>query len=130
MDNRVFIFGESEKGELCTPTLFLTLAELAEKMGNPNPESKGINSAVQMLLSQYPIIFYRVREEGYSKEDYLRGVKLLYKESSSMNLSAICLPGVGDAEIINPLTPICKKNSLLMILSEEDLYDYLTGLKY
>ncbi len=126
----VFLFGEAEKGELCTPLRVRSLVELAEQLGNPPDESIGIDYAVQTLLYKRELVFYRVREEGFSKEDYLRGVKLLYNYGNKTRLSAICLPGVGDREVIEAIAPICKKMKTLLVLSEKDLYDYLTASKY
>lgn len=126
MEYRVFLFGESQKGEMCTPCRLRSLEELEEKFGQPAENSIGIDYAVQTLLYQRELIFYRVHEEGFSREDYLRGIKLLYNHGQKMKLTAICLPGVGDRHIIESLSPICKKNKTILILSEKDLYDYLT----
>jgi len=130
MSCRVFLFGEAERGELCTPLRFSSLAELAEKLGNPPLESIGIDYAVQTLLCNHELIFYRVREEGFSLEDYKRGVKLLYNHGHKMGLSAICIPGVGDRDLLDSLIPVCQKIKTLLILSERDLFDYLTASKY
>lgn len=127
---RVFVFGEAEKGEFCTPLQFHSLATLAETLGHPPVESRGIDYAVQTLLSQRELIFFRVREEGFSKEQYLEGVKLLYNRGAKWHLSAIGIPGVGDRDIIDSLAPTCKKLGSILLLSERDLYDYLTGSKY
>lgn len=130
MSYRVFLFGEAEKGEICTPLRIQSLVQLAEDLGNPPIESIGIDYAIQVLLFERELIFYRVREEGFSKNDYLRGVKLLYNHGDKLRPTAICMPGMGDKNIIEKLAPICQKFSSLLILSEKDLYDYLTGSKY
>ena len=127
MKNRIFLFGEAEKGELCTPLRFATLEALYDKLGNPPSESLGIDYAVQTLLHKKELIFYRVREEGFSKNDYMRGVKLLYNHGNKFRLSAICIPGVGDRQVIEEIAQICQKMKTLLILSEKDLYDYLTS---
>lgn len=129
MQYRVFVFGESQKGELCTPTRLCVLGELMERFGHPPLHTMGIDYAVQTLLFKRELIFYRVHEEGFSREDYLRGLKLLYNHGTKMNLSAVCLPGVGDREIVEQTASICQKIGSLIILSEKDLYDYLTGSK-
>ncbi len=128
MNYRVFLFGESERGEICTPLRIQSLVQLAEDLGNPPQESIGIDYAIQILLFDRELIFYRVREEGYSKEDYLRGVKLLYNHGEKLKPTAICMPGVGDRQILEELSPICERHSSLLILSEKDLYDYLTNI--
>lgn len=130
MRHRIFLFGEAEKGELCTPMPFLSLIELMDRLGHAPLESKGIPYAIQTLLFDRELIFYRVREEGFSREDYMRGVKLLYKEAPNLRLTAISLPGLGDGELIESFAPICQKHNLFMLFSESDLYDYLTGSKY
>lgn len=127
---RIFLFGASEKGALCTPLRFDSLSHLAEDLGQAPEDSIGIDYAVQTLLLDRELIFFRVREEGFAKEDYLRGVKLLYNHGEKLKLCAICIPGVGDKEIIESLAPVSKRLRSILILSEKDLYDYLTGSKY
>jgi len=130
MKYRIFLFGEAEKGEMCTPFRLDNLIDLAERFGNPPQNSIGIDYAIQTLLYERELIFYRVSEEGFSHKDYSRGVNLLQNHGKKLNLSAICLPGVGDHKIIESLLPFCKANKILLILSERDLYDYLTASKY
>lgn len=124
---RIFLFGEAEKGEYCTPFRLQSVLELSERFGNPPENSIGVDYAVQSLLYDRELIFYRVREEGFSFEDYMRGVKLLYNHGEKMKISAICMPGMGDLRVIEAIAPICLKHNLVLILSEKDLYDYLTG---
>lgn len=130
MSLRVFLFGEAEKGEMCSPLRLENLVDLAERLGNPPSDSIGIDYAVQTLLFKHELIYYRIAEEGFSHADYMRGVKLLYNYGRKMHLSAICLPGVGDRRIIESLGPICQQINALLVLTEKDLYDYLTGSKY
>ena len=130
MKSKVFVFGEAEKGELCTPMPFMCVADMAEILGNPPEDSRGIDCAIKLLMYDQEVVYFRVTEEGFSRDDYMRGVKLLYKKASEMNIATLCMPGVGDPEIIDPLIPICQKNKILLILDERDTYDYLTGLKY
>ena len=73
---------------------------------------------------------FRVREEGFSYADYLQGVQILEKKELLSGLNAICLPGVGDVEIIEALTPLCSCYHSLLITDEADFYDYLTEAKY
>jgi hypothetical protein len=47
---RLFLFGESEKGEFCTPHRIKDLPQLQEKFGNPAENSIGIDYAVQSIL--------------------------------------------------------------------------------
>lgn len=123
---RIFLFGESERGELCSPVNLRSLPELFDRLGHPPINSQAIDYAVQTLLAGNELIFYRIAEEGFSKNDYMQGVKLLYSQGKEIGLSAICLPGVGDCEIIDSVSSICHKMKSLLILSERDLYDFLT----
>lgn len=124
---RIFLFGEAEKGQFCTPHPINQLPQLLETLGHPPVDSQGIHYAVQALLFQRELIFFRVEQEGFSIEDYQRGMKLLSREGASMKLTAICLPGVGDREILDPMTPLCLKLGSLLIIREGDLFDYLTS---
>lgn len=122
----IFLFGEAEKGEFCTPLVCKSLPHLAEAFGNPPEESLGISYAVQALLFERELIFFRVKEEGFSVRDYMRGIRLLKNREHFQGLSAICMPGVGDAAIIEATHPVCTLRSILLITTEKDLYDYLT----
>jgi hypothetical protein len=123
-----FLFGEAERGEYCTPVLCQSLPELADTLGNPPEETLGIFYGVQALMHDRDLIFFRVREEGFSTDDYMRGLKLLEDKESISSLSAICMPGVGDTDLINVGLTICSLHASLLILTQADLYDYLTGL--
>ena len=125
----IFLFGEAEKGEFCTPLLCKSLPQLAETFGNPPEESLGILYAVQALMYERELIFFRVKEEGFSIPDYMRGIRLLKNQDAFLGLAAICLPGVGDEEIIDATSPICTLRHSLLITTEKDLYDYLTQAK-
>jgi hypothetical protein len=125
----VFLFGEAEKGEFCTPLLLNDLFQLAESCGNPPPESLGIQYAVQALLFERELIYFRVKEEGFSISDYMRGLKLLENPGLFHNLAAICMPGVGDEGIIQATYQACSLHQSFLITSEKDLYDFLTHAK-
>ena len=129
MRHTVFLFGEAERGEFGVPIHLVTLAQLADVLGNPPPDSQGISFAVQALLFERDLIFYRVKEEGFSTHDYMLGLNFLEKRSPTNSLSAIAIPGVGDTEIIDALNPICTLHNTLLIVSEKDLFDYLISPK-
>lgn len=129
MRHTIFLFGEAEKGEFCTPLVCRSLPQLAETFGNPPEESLGILYAVQALLYERELIYFRVKEEGFSISDYMRGIRLLHNRDAFQSLAAICMPGVGDGEIINATSPICSIHQSLLITTEKDLYDFLTYLK-
>jgi hypothetical protein len=122
------LFGEAEKGEYRTPCFCASIQQLLESFGNPPPDSKGIFYAIQALLFHRSLIFFRVREEGFSYSDYIHGVQLLQKKELITGLAAICLPGVGDADIIESIHPLCLHYHSLLITNEADLYDYLTEI--
>lgn len=125
---RVALFGEAEKGEFRFPYIFDSVPQLLENLGHPPSDSRGIFYAIQALLFNRELVFFRVREEGFSYQDYISGIHLLMKKELSSHLTAICMPGVGDAEIIEAVSPICASYRSLLITTEEDLYDYLTEM--
>ncbi|MBS0620579.1 MAG: hypothetical protein JSS61_03870 [Verrucomicrobia bacterium] len=122
----IFLFGEAEKGDFCTPMICRSLPQLADHFGNPPEESLGISYAVQALLFNRELIFFRVKEEGYSIGDYMRGIQILESREGIRELAAICMPGVGDAGLIDAMTAICGLYRSLLITSDKDLYDFLT----
>lgn len=126
MRHTIFLFGEAEKGDFCTPLLCKSLPHLAETFGNPPEESLGLLYAVQALMFERELIYFRVKEEGFSTADYMRGIRLLQNKELVLDLTAICMPNVGDAEIIDATSPVCSQYRSLLITTERDLYDYLT----
>lgn len=124
----IALFGEAEKGDFGTAYFFREISQLVDQLGNPPPQSRGVLYAVQALMYQRVLIFFRVKEEGFSKLDYFCGLKLLEREGRQLKLAAICLPGVGDSKIIEAVVPICHLCNSIIITTEPDLYDYLTDL--
>lgn len=122
----VALFGEAEKGDYRKPCLCHTVDQLLELFGNPPLHSQGIYYAIQALLYQRALLFFRVREEGFSYGDYLQGLHLLQNQPFTAGIDALCLPGVGDTEIIGAMAPICEIYHSLLITNESDFYDYLT----
>jgi hypothetical protein len=125
----IALFGEAEKGEFRTAYFCQNLEQLDEFFGNPPPNSKGLYYAVQALLFKRNLIFFRVMEEGFSLQDYLTGVRLLEHQELIPKLDAICIPGVGDPEVINALQPVFQQYHSILISNEADFYDYLTSTK-
>ena len=122
----IFLFGEAEKGELCKPTLCSSLIQLFESFGSPPKDSAGINYAIQFLGHNRRVLFFRISQEGFCSNDYFQGLSLLNKKELPLLISAICMPGVGDAAILNAASPACEIYKTFLILSEKDLYDYCT----
>jgi hypothetical protein len=123
----IFLFGAAERGELCTPLYLTSLEQVLDFLGNPPENSDGIRYAVQALLYQQNLIYFRVAEEGFSTEDYIQGLRFLKQKNLHTSLTAIGMPGVGDQEIIQAAIPICHLHQSILLVSEKDLYDYLTA---
>lgn len=122
----VALFGEAEKGDYCTGYLCNTLSELVDYLGNPPVDSRGLYLAVQGLLFHRNILFFRVQEEGFSEKDYLLGLNLLAQQKRVPHIEAIGIPGVGSVKIIEAATPICQIYHSVLLITESDLFDYLT----
>ena len=129
MRHTIFLFGEAEKGEFCLPMHCRSLPQLAETFGNPPQESLGLLYGVQALLFQRELIYFRVKEEGFSTQDYIKGLKLLKNQEAFRHITAICMPGVGDAALIEKTASLCQVYQSLLITTEKDLYDYLTHIR-
>lgn len=128
MRHTIFLFGEAERGEFCTPMICKTLPQLAQVYGNPPQESQGLFYAIQSIMYERELIYFRISEEGFSHQEYMRGIKFLKDSQLKIpSLSAICMPGVGDQEILEATLPICEHYRSLLIIGEKDLYDFLTN---
>lgn len=122
----IALFGEAERGEYHTAYFCSSLQQLADYLGNPPDHSRGLDYAVQALHYHHNLIFFRVREEGFSSQDYFHGVHLLKSQNLHNSLAAICIPGVGSSEIIDAMCGLCIIYHSLLITTASDLYDYLT----
>lgn len=120
------LFGEAEKGEFHTPYYCKTLDQLMDCFGNPPHKSRGLDYAIQALLYSCHLIFFRVREEGFSEQDYYDGIKILKERLEILDIMAICMPGVGNADIISAIVPICEIYHSILVISECDFYDCFT----
>lgn len=120
------LFGESEKGEFEHPYFLQEISQLVECLGNPPPNTKGVFLATQALMYHYNLLFFRVKEEGFSFPDYLTGIHQLEIQDLVRHITALCLPGVGNSAIIEAATPFCISHRSLIIITETDLYDFLT----
>ncbi len=127
MSYTIVLFGEAERGEYKTAYYCESLDQLDEYFGNPPLQSKGLYYAVQALLFRRHLVFFRVPEEGFSQDDYLFGVKLLEEQKLISKLDAICVPGLGDPQVLNALQPVLKLYHSILITTESDFYDYLTA---
>lgn len=127
MGHLVFLFGEAEKGHLCLPISCRTVLELSDTFGHPPEESQGLFYAIQTLLFERRLIYFRVKEEGFSIPDYQRGLHLLRSRELPEPPKAICMPGMGNAKIIEETSEICFLFHSILITTEKDFYDYLTN---
>lgn len=124
----IALFGETQKGEFQTAYFCKNLAQLSDFLGEPpSNDCLGLQFAIQALLYERGVVFFRVREEGFSAHDYQFGLNFLVNKELFPSISALCLPGVGNAEIIEETVPICEMHKSLLIVTEKDLYDYLTS---
>lgn len=124
----IALFGESEKGKYQTAYHCKTLSQLSELLGEPPSfDCQGLSFAIQALLYERGVVYFRVHEEGFSTQDYLKGLNFLGNKEMFPEITAICMPGVGSSEIIEATMPLCTMYKSFLVLTERDLYDYLTG---
>lgn len=128
-DLRCFLFGEAEKGPLCIPKVCKSVEELFVHFGQPPKESGGIFFAIQALYLGREVVYYRVKEEGYSFEDYFKGFMLLKEKQFGEEFAAIFLPGVGSRAILDEATPISNELKSFLVINHSDFYDYLTDFE-
>jgi hypothetical protein len=128
MKPTVFLFGEAEKGDFCKPHLCKSLPQLADTFGHPPMDTMGLTFAIQTLLFRKEIIFFRVKEEGFSLNEYRKGLRLLQVKEAIPSLSAIYVPGIGDHEMIAEVSEVCHIHKSLLVITEKDLYDFLTHI--
>jgi hypothetical protein len=126
ISSRIAIFGEAEKGSFNHLFLIKSLYDLSVIYGEPPQNSRALHLAVQTILMEKELLFFRVHEEGFSAQDYFYGIQLLEKETKDSHLSAICMPGIGNKQIIEQTFELCEKRGSIFITTPQDLYDYLT----
>ena len=125
----VALFGEAEKGDFRTAYFCRSLDQLSDFFGNPPIDSLGLHCAIKVLMYDCNLIYFRVKEEGFSRQDYFLGLKLLNNKELIPNLTALCMPGVGDAEILDASSPIIHNTNSILLINESDMYDYMIDLK-
>ena len=123
----IALFGEAEKGQHNTFYRCKTLDELFYFFGEPPKESEGLYHAVQAILYDRLLLYFRVHEEGISLDDYELGLDLLQKELQSLPpLGALFLPRIGEKEIVEEGLQLCQTNGSLLLFQASDFYDYMT----
>ena len=125
----ILIFGESKEGEFHKFLFLKTLPDLAEALGEPTETGLGVHIAIQSILSNRDVLFYKVKEEGFHADHYLLGFKQLENEFHSTPLAAIALPGVSSANILELASSLCNQHRSIILFNEKDLYDLMTQSK-
>jgi hypothetical protein len=124
----IALFGEAQRGQFDAAYICHNLEQLSNYLGEPpHQDAKGLIFAIQMLLYNYGIVFFRVHEEGFSIQDYTRGLAFLENKELFPEILALCLPGVGNKEIFDATIDVCHIHGSLIITTEKELYDYLTS---
>lgn len=123
----IALFGEAQKGKLEQAYYCQSLRELFEYLGEPPEDAQGLFFAIQTLLFGKPLLYFRVRQEGVSLQDYHYGLQLLNElKPSFIHLQALCLPRCSSSQVIDESITLCKKKGSLLIVQEADFYDYMT----
>lgn len=125
MNKIIALLGESEKGRLHYPYFCKNLIQLQNFLGNPPEESQGLDFAIQALMYERDVIYFRVQEEGFNVKDYIKSFEIIKDKTKVKKLDAICIPGLSDKEIILKLARVCKSHSSIIITTQKDLFDYL-----
>ncbi len=124
----IALFGEAQKGDFSDLVTLHSLEKLHEVFGMPPGTTQGMWFSIQFLMQNEMIYFYRVKEEGFSSHCYHQGLNVLEKQILQYPLKAICMPGVGDRDIIDRATNLCKRRSIIFLCTQSDFYDYATNL--
>jgi hypothetical protein len=124
----VALFGAAQKGELKTAYYCKDVLQLFEHFGEPPEESEGLFFAIQALLYGKQLVYFRVREEGESVEDYLYGLDFLRDlHHPLIAIKALFLPGVASKELLEVSCKLCLSHQSLLIMNDRDFYDFLTA---
>lgn len=126
MRHLISIFGVAQQGDFYRHIPLKSLDELLLTLGHSTEGSIAIELAIQALMHKRPILFYRIKEEGFENDAYFKGIEELKKRDVKAPLSALALPGVGSQEVIHEATLFCKKGSSILIMNTQDFYDYIT----
>lgn len=121
----IVIFGESTKGEFLNLFPIRTLPDLSTFLGGPTSSGIGIHMAIQSLLFEKEVLFIKVFEEGYDLDHYSLGLKEIDRNPDLL-IDAIALPGAGSNEIVKKASLLAKKKKAFIVLTEKDLYDFMT----
>lgn len=123
----IALFGEAERGAFHQAYECDSLQQLIDYLGHPPAYSNGLAMAIQVLMYQRHLLFFRVEEEGFSLPDYYRGLQRLSEGDWPYRLLAIGIPGVGNPDLLAASQELCRSHHTLLITTEGDFYDYLTA---
>lgn len=124
----IALFGEAERGTFQRAYECDSVQQLVDYLGHPPAHTCGIPMAIQALMYERRLIFFRVAEEGYSLDDYYRGLRHLDQGDLANCLVALAIPGVGNPELLAASHEVCRHHHSVLLTTEGDLYDYLTCL--
>lgn len=124
----ITLFGEAERGQIEVPYYCKDLIQLFDALGQPPEGASGLFFAVQTILHGWPVVYFRVDEEGVSYQEYVRGLRFL-RTCAFLDMKALFLPGVGSKELIEEGFDLCRVRQSLFIMRGADFYDYLTVLR-
>ncbi|MCH9612133.1 MAG: hypothetical protein S4CHLAM102_06160 [Chlamydiia bacterium] len=123
----IAIFGEAGSGPFGIPHYIQSVTEFEQAMGQLS-DGKGFELAIQSLMHKRHLYYIRVAEEGFSLKDYEMGFESLMTRNLPTSLAAVALPGVGDEKIIDKCLPLLNLHKSILLMSEEDFYDFMTGI--
>src|SRR3989344_8808919 len=116
----IAIFSNSSNGEFNKPYVFDNLENIFLSLGI-SKKNIGIDFAVNSIFKKNKIIFFRVKEEDVSTEDYFFGFD--YLKNEILSLDAIFIPNVGSSHIIEASLKICNIFKSILIINQNDFYD-------
>ncbi|NGX30910.1 MAG: hypothetical protein K940chlam8_00264 [Chlamydiae bacterium] len=119
-------FGEAKKGKMATPYYIKNTDHLYENLGEPIKDTQGLDFAIKTLHSNQAVLFFRVEDEGLSKEHYLKGLNFLKKNTLQKRLLGIYLAGCFDPDVVHMATSVCMFHKTLLLATQKELIDYLT----
>lgn len=123
----IAIFGEAEIGSFKSLITLNSIPELTDKLGRPTKKGIGIHMAIQAILYDREILYYRIpNEEEPSCKEYLHGLNLLGRSTFINPLVAIALPAVNHRDILYRAKHLCHHCKILFLPNERDLYNFIS----
>lgn len=120
----VIVFGEASRGVWGQMSSCSELLDLYQIYGEPTEGSLGLYWAIQALLKGKECLYWRVRQESLSLEDYHLGLNQL----SSLSLETwegLFLPNMSESSVIEHAAAYCRQKQKLLLMDPLDLQDWL-----